>query len=57
MQGKEARMGLYRGLMRVAGLAVPDEDDPHATHDAEGRLILRGKAAIVGWFRGHGLMA
>jgi hypothetical protein len=58
MQGAKVRMGLYRGLMQAAGLPVPgdDEDDPHATHDAEGRLILRGKAAIVGWFAGHGLM-
>lgn len=57
MQGKEARTAIFRGLMQAAGLPLPGDDDPHATHDAEGRLILRGKAAIVGWFRGHGLMA
>lgn len=57
LQGKEARTAIFRGLLAAAGLRVPDGDDPHATHDADGRVILRGKAQIVGWFRGHGLLA
>lgn len=57
MQGKEARTAIFRGLLAAAGLPVPGDDDPHATHDADGRLILRGKQNILNWFKGHGLIA
>lgn len=57
---QDGRTALYRGLLRAAGLADPDDDGlppPGATHDAEGRAILRGSEQVRAYLKAWGIAA
>lgn len=51
----DGRKATLRRLLRAAGLGGLDGEHP-ATHDEEGRLILRGSSAVRAWLKGHGLL-